>query len=53
MMVGIHSEGVGERQDSFVCFGTKPTQRACTQDFLQDRKKMRKGKVLEQSTDRS
>ena len=40
--------GVGEHQseDSFVCFGAKPTQRACAQDFLRDRKKTRKGKVL-------
>ena len=45
--------GVGECQseDSFVCFGTKPTQRACAQDLLQDWKKTREGKVPEQSTE--
>ena len=48
--VGIRSVGVGERQleDSFVYFGVKPTQRACTRDFLRYRKKTRKGKVQEQ-----
>ena len=45
--------GVGERQseDSFVCFGTKPTQWACARDFPRDRKKTRKGKVPKQSTE--
>ena len=45
-MVGIHCVGVGvdERQsdDYFVCFGAKPTQRACARNFLRDRKKTRK-----------
>ena len=54
-MVGIRSVGVGvgehQSEDSFVCFGTKPTQRACMQYFLQDRKKTRKSKVPEQRTD--
>ena len=52
-MVGIHSENVGveERQseDSFVCFGAKPTRRACARDFLRDQKKTRKSKVPEQN----
>ena len=36
--VAFVSVGVGEclSEDSFVCFGTKPTQRASTRDFLQD-----------------
>ena len=44
------SVGVGECQseDSFVCFGVKPTQRACMWDLLWDRKRMREGKVPEQ-----
>ena len=43
---------VSERQsdDSFVCFGAKPIERACARDFLRDRKKTRKGKVPGQST---
>ena len=56
-MVGIRSVGMGvsERpsEDSFVCFGAKPTQRAFARDFLQDRKKTRQGKAPEQSKDRS
>ena len=56
-MLGIRSlgVGVGERksEDSFVCFGAKPTQRVCAPGFRQDRKKTRKGKVQEQWTDRS
>ena len=50
----IRSVDVGERQseDSFVCFGAKPTQRVRMRDFLRDRKKTRKDKVPEQSTDR-
>ena len=52
-MLGIRSMGVGEYQseDSFICFGAKPTQRACTRDFLQEQKKMRKDKVPRQSTE--
>ena len=38
-----------QSEDSFVCFGVKPAQRACARDFLRDRKKTRKGKVPEQS----
>ena len=47
------SVGVGECQseNSFVCFGAKPTQRAYAQDFQGDRKKTRKGKVPGQSTE--
>ena len=47
--------GVSEYQskDSFVCFGAKPTQRACARDFLRDRKKTREGKVPGQSTEES
>ena len=49
-MLGIHSVGVGvgecQSEDSFVCFGTKPTQRVCARDFLCDRKKTRKSKVV-------
>ena len=52
-MLSICSVGVGvsERQseDSFVCFGVKPTQRAWARDFQRDRKKTRKSKVQEQS----
>ena len=47
------SVGVDECQseDSFVCFGKKPTQRTCARDILGDRKKTREGKVPEQSTE--
>ena len=50
-MVSLRCVGVGECQseDSFVCFAAKPAQRACTRDFLRDRKKTRKGKVPEQN----
>ena len=49
------SVGVSECQseDSFVCFGAKPTQRACTQYFAWDWKKMREGKVPGQWTEGS
>ena len=43
--------GLGQSEDSFVCFDVKPTQRACARDFLRDRKKTKKGKVSEQSTE--
>ena len=42
---------VSASQESFVCFGAKPTQRACARDFLRDRKKTREGKVPWQSTE--
>ena len=44
------SVGVGEFQleNSFVCFGAKPTQRACARVFQGNRKKTRKGKIPEQ-----
>ena len=54
------SVGVGKypSEDSFVCFGAKPTQRACARDFLRDRKRTREGrpqssqeKEAEQSTE--
>ena len=50
-MLGIRCVGVGECQseDPFVCFGAKPTQRACARDLPQDRKRMREGKVPEQN----
>ena len=37
--MGIQCVGVSKCQseDSFVCFGAKPTQRACARDFLRDR----------------
>ena len=40
------SVGVGKCQseDSFVCYVTKPTQRACAWDFPQDRKRTSEGK---------
>ena len=40
-MLGIRGVGVGKCQseDSFVCFGAKPTQRACARDFPRDRKR--------------
>ena len=51
-MVSIHCIGVGERpsEDSFVSFGAKTTQRACTRDFLRDREntKKRQGPRAEQ-----
>ena len=47
--------GVSECQseDSFVCFGAKPTQRSYARDFPQNRKKTKEGKVPEQSTEES
>ena len=53
--VAFVSVGVGECQseDSLVCFGAKPTQRACTWDFQRDQKKMREGKVPGQPTEES
>ena len=33
-----------QSEDLFFCFGAKPTQRVCTQDFPRDRKKTREGK---------
>ena len=43
--------GVSECQseDSFICFGAKPTQRACVRDFSHDWKKTREGKVPERT----
>ena len=40
------SVGVGKCQseDSFVCFGAKPTQRACARNFPRDRKRTREGR---------
>ena len=36
-MGGIHFCGCGcQSEDPFVCFGVKPTQKDCTQDFPQD-----------------
>ena len=45
-VLGIRCVGVGECQseDPFVCFGVKPTQRACARDLPLDRKKTRKGR---------
>ena len=42
-MFGIRCLGVGECQseDPFVCFGAKPTQRACAQDTPRDQEKTR------------
>ena len=40
-----------QSEDSFVCFGAKPTQRDSARDFLRDLKKTRKGKVPEKSTE--
>ena len=34
-----------QSEDSFVCFGAKPTEKASALHFLQDRKKTRKGKA--------
>ena len=36
--------GKYQSEDPFVCFGTKPTQRACTWDFPQDWKRTREGR---------
>ena len=56
-MVDIRCVGMGvdERhsEDSFVCFGAKPTRSAFAGDFLRDWKKMRKCKVSEQKIDMS
>ena len=38
-----------QSEDHFVCFGVKPTQRACARDYLRDRKRTREGKVPEQN----
>ena len=39
------SVGVGASQrNSLLCFGTKPTQRACARDVPRDRKRTREGK---------
>ena len=49
------SVGVGvdelQSEESFVCFGAKPTQRACARDFLRGRKMTRKCKVPGHSTE--
>ena len=39
-MLGIRCVGVCgcQSENSFVCFGAKPTQRACAQDLPRDRK---------------
>ena len=44
-MLGIHCVGVCgcQSDDSFVCFGAKPTQRACVRDLPRDRKRKREG----------
>ena len=49
-MLGIRSVGVEvcQSEDSFVCFGAKPTQRACVRDFLRDQKKTKRGPRAEQ-----
>ena len=48
-MGGIRFCGCGcQSEDSFVCFGTKPTQTACKRDFPQDRKRIREGRSQEQ-----
>ena len=51
------SVGVGisecQSEDSFIRFGAKATQTACSRDFLQDWKKTRKGNVPGQSTEES
>ena len=46
MMLGINCVDVDKCQseDSFVCFGAKPTQRACVQDLPQDWKRTREGR---------
>ena len=45
-MLDIRCVDVGKCQseDSSVCFGAKPTQRACTRDFPRDRKRTREGR---------
>ena len=47
-MVSIRGVGEHLSEDFLVYFGAKPIQRAWAWDFLQDGKKMRKGKVTEQ-----
>ena len=51
------SVGVGisecQSEDSFIRFGAKATQTACSRDFLRDWKKTRKGNVPGQSTEES
>ena len=45
-MLDIRCVGVGKCQseDSVVCFGAKPTQRACVRDFPRDRKRTWEGR---------
>ena len=44
-MGGIPFCGCGcQSEDPFVCFGVKPSQRACMQDLPQDRKRTREGR---------
>ena len=42
-----------QSEDSFVCFGTKPTQRACVQDFPRDQKRTREGRSHRTEVDRT
>ena len=50
-MLGIRWVGAGEckLEDPFVCFRTKPAQRACARDLQRDRKRTREGKVSKQN----
>ena len=41
------SVGVCQSEDTVVCFGAKPTQRACARDYLRDRKMTREGRTKE------
>ena len=51
MVSDIRSVGVGvgdcQSKDPFLCFGAKPTQRACTRDLPRDRKRTRECKDRE------
>ena len=54
MMGGIRFCGFGyESEDPFVCFGMKPTHRACTRDLPQDRKTTKEGRSQGQSAGES
>ena len=51
-MGGIHFCGCGyQSENPFVCFGAKPTQRACARDLPRDRKKTRKGRSQRRGKD--
>ena len=46
--VGV-ADGKCQSEGSFVCFGAKPTHRACARDLQRDRKRTKEGKMLQTS----